>query len=289
MMENATRENIMWREALRIGVDNIDEQHEGLFKKALELLDAVNSTGEERKQKCISIILFLKDYAIRHFADEEAYQESIGYKDFALHKKIHDEFKKDIGVQEKLLVESDFADKVVKEFTGMLIAWLLYHVSDADQRIVKETEEPEILHDYTDIVCESICNMWAICNILDSKNVKRVEIDFEPHDEDFVVWADLDGGASGHINIVYPPDFVKYLVTSATGFEPENIGELELSLLITVSNFIFQTISELISKDKSISCFAHPATISSKYAIDSHERIVLDTGKGVVGVGITLE
>jgi len=287
-MSDKSAGNIMWRESLCLGNDVIDEQHRQLFKKALELLTEANSTKAERKQTCTSIILFLKDYAIKHFADEEAFQKSIGYKDFEIHKKIHDEFKKDVGYHEAKLVGSDFADNDVKEFTGMLIAWILYHVSDADQRIVKTQAEPEILHSYSEIVCYSISNMWDICSILDSELVKEIDTIVEISDDMFVIEAKLKGDATGHVTIVYPPDFVKYMVHSATGYEPETVGELEKSLLLTVSNFTFQTISELISKENDISCYALPSVVSSKYAIESDERLALDTGKGIVSVGITI-
>jgi len=287
-MCDKSAENIMWRESLCIGDEVIDEQHRQLFKKAGELLAEVNSTKTERKQKCVEIILFLKDYAIAHFADEEAYQKSIGYKDFDMHKKIHDEFKKDVGHHEQKLIASDFADNDVREFTGMLIAWLLYHVSEADQRIVKTQEEPRILHSYTDIVSYSISNMWDICSILDSATVKETDSYVEVSDDMFVIEAKLKGDVTGHVVIVYPYDFVKFMVSSVTGYEPENIGELEKALLLTVSNFTFQTISKLIAKEEGAACYALPSTISSKYAIESEERLALDTGKGIVGVGVTI-
>ncbi|MCL2222885.1 MAG: hemerythrin family protein [Oscillospiraceae bacterium] len=289
MLDTIKKDALVWRDGLRLGDEKIDNQHESLFKKAMELHSAATGGGEDRKQKCIEIILFLKDYAVQHFADEEAYQQSIGYKDYEMHKKIHDEFKKDIGVQEKLLVDSDFADNVVKGFTGMLIAWLVYHVSDADQRIVKGAAKSKVLHSKTEVVCESICKVWNIMNILDSKDVTQVESDVEPLDEDIVVAAELGGDIAGNITIVYPLSFVMYLVKSSIGFEPETIGDLETSLLVTVSNFIFQNISELISEERKATCFAHPAIIASKYAIDTDQRIALDTGKGKVGVGITLD
>ena len=289
MSDSVKKETPAWRKELCIGDEKIDQQHEELFRKAMELHGAATGGGEDRKQKCIEIILFLKDYAIAHFADEEAFQQSIDYKDFAIHKRIHDEFKKDIGVQEKLLVDSDFSDVVVKEFTGMLIAWLVHHVSDADQRIVKETPEPKILHSHTDVVCECIYNIWNVMNILDSSEVTRIDSDVEQLDGNIVVGGKLDGDINGNITIVYPLTFAKYIISSSIGFEPKVVGELEMSLLITVTNFIFQNISELISRDKNASCFAHPAAITSKYAVDTDERISLDTGKGIVGVGITLD
>ena len=128
----------MWNESFRIGVENIDRQHKELFKKTEELLIEVRNESVEyadRKEKCISTILFLKDYAVKHFADEEAYQISINYKDFDAHKKLHEKFVETVLQHEKKLTESDFAKTDVSEFAEMLVAWLLYHVVDADKKI----------------------------------------------------------------------------------------------------------------------------------------------------------
>jgi len=282
------KENVMWKETLRIGVDIIDEQHKELFEKAEELLGEVNSTAIERKQKCISLILYLKDYAVKHFADEEAYQESIGYKGFAIHKKIHEEFKKDVLYHERKMIGSDFSDKDVKEFTGLLIAWLLYHVSDADQKIVKKSEELDLLHSYSDIISYSICNILDIYQVTDSQSVKKADVYDEINDDIFVIRAGLGGDISGYITLIYPPEFVKSLIFSMTGYESESIDDLGKSLLLAVSDFTCQAICRLISKEKDIDCHADLSAITNKYAIQSDERIALDTGKGIVEVGITI-
>jgi len=80
MLDTIKREAIVWRDDLCLGDEKIDKQHESLFLKAMELYRAATSTGEDRKQKCVEIILFLKDYAIQHFADEEAYRNQSAIK-----------------------------------------------------------------------------------------------------------------------------------------------------------------------------------------------------------------
>jgi hemerythrin len=125
----------MWKESLCIGVEGIDEQHKALFDKTEELLKNVNSGVDNHKQECIAAILFLKDYAVKHFQDEEAYQKSIDYPEYEEHKELHESFIQTVLSHEKKMAESDFAEKHVKEFTGTLVAWLVYHVSNTDQKI----------------------------------------------------------------------------------------------------------------------------------------------------------
>ncbi|MCL2631117.1 MAG: hemerythrin family protein [Firmicutes bacterium] len=125
----------MWQDAFSIGVEHIDNQHKELFAKTGELLDELRANGMNNKDRCITTILFLKDYAIQHFADEEAYQISINYSGFAEHKKLHTQFLQDVLAFEQKMIDSDFAETVVKKFADWLVAWLLYHVVDADKRI----------------------------------------------------------------------------------------------------------------------------------------------------------
>ena len=127
---------MFWQESFRIGVDHIDEQHITLFAKTQELMDEVCRIGPDKKQKCISMILFLKDYAVKHFTDEEAYMESVGCPELAEHRQLHCQFVKTVLQHEKKMTESDFDDADINDFTGVLISWLLYHIADSDQRIV---------------------------------------------------------------------------------------------------------------------------------------------------------
>ncbi|MCL2634199.1 MAG: hemerythrin family protein [Oscillospiraceae bacterium] len=125
----------MWKDSFCIGVEVIDRQHKELFDKTEELLSEVRNNGMKYKDKCISTILFLKDYAVKHFADEEAYQISINYKDYDAHKKLHDKFVQTVLKHEKKMEASNFAESDVREFVDALVAWLLYHVVDADKKI----------------------------------------------------------------------------------------------------------------------------------------------------------
>ena len=125
----------MWKESYRIGIDLIDRQHEELFRATDTLVRAIEANAD--KQTFRQTITFLKDYTVRHFHDEEAYQASIHYSGMEDHKKAHRKFTGIILDYERRLVESDFDIRIVKDLAGTLTAWLIYHVADADQRIAK--------------------------------------------------------------------------------------------------------------------------------------------------------
>ena len=286
---------MLWKDKLCIGVEAIDEQHKELFEKTEELLREVHDSVENRKQECIAAILFLKGYAVKHFTMEEAYQKSIGYTEFDAHKKLHEKFVETVLQHEKKMVESDFAEKDVKEFTGMLIAWLLYHVSDSDQKIGefarKETREQleEMEFSHGAIIQSSVFDVLHKMAGLDSGPMKKVDACNETFDDAVVIEIALAGDISGFITLSYPAAFIKKLVYEMMSFEPETIGELELSALFEVSNIISGTVCEQIAKKKGIFCDMQPPLMSSRMDNVSDERVALDTGIGIIEADTTIE
>jgi len=278
----------MWKESLRIGVEKIDDQHRALFQKTEELLREICDRGVGHKEKCISAILFLKEYAVNHFADEEDYQRSIGYIGFAEHKKLHVDFVENVLLHEKKMVKSDFAEKEIKEFTGMLVAWLLYHVAGADQEIVQERKPLDTPKGHADIVSHSVFDVLNKLAALDSSPMKKVEKHDETFDESLAFEVTLTGDVSGYITYAYPLTFVKQMINSMMGFTPETIDELEVSALFEVSNIISGAICGQIATEKNIRCGMKTPFMTQRLDVQPEERIALDTGKGIVEVDLAI-
>jgi len=275
---NKKVDGVMWKESLCVGVETIDQQHKTLFNKIGELICEVRAAGTLDKQKCISTILFLKEYAISHFADEEAYQQSIGYNGFEAHKKLHERFVQTLLKHEKIMVESDFAANHVRQFVGMLAAWLLYHVSEADQRIThgsKQVMYEEIVFCCVSGVLEKMVGLQAEC-------MKKAEKHNESFAESVAVKVDFTGNASGHITVVYPVSFIKTMMYEMMHFMPDAIDELELSALREVTNIISGSVCGKISNEKGIPCDIKPPAIVSRSTLPSDEKIEIDTGSGIV-------
>ena len=276
----------MWKESLRIGVDLIDEQHKELFRITGELLKEFRGGGEH-KETCASTVLFLKNYAIKHFSEEEAYQKSVGYQGFDEHVKLHDKFRETVFRHEQKMLASDYADKDVKEFTGMLIAWLLYHISDADQKFGKVPAETPREHGA--IISDSVCDTLRKMAGFDDRLMKPAEARGETADGAFVVEIGLTGDISGYIAFVYPLGFIKNLIQAVMGFIPEAIDELEISVLFEASNIISGNICGQIAKSKGIVCDITTPYSSQRPSVRPDERIALDTGKGIVEVDMTIK
>jgi hemerythrin len=278
----------VWKESLCIGVDIIDRQHKALFAKADELLKEFHNSGAGHKQKYIDAVLFLKDYAVNHFAEEEAYQKSIGYKYFESHKKLHVNFIANVLEHEKNMLASDFADKDVKAFTGMLIAWLLHHIAESDQKIGKEAARAKALHSHGEIVFFSVCDVLHKMAGFDTGARKEVKTHAETFDNSVAYEVALKEDISGYITMVYPVVFIENLIHEMMGFVPEVIDELALSALSEMANIISGAVCRQIAADRNIVCDITTPFIVQRADIHPDERIAIDTGYGILEADIAI-
>ena len=84
-----------WREEYSIGVDSIDQEHKRLFRIINKLFD-FKEEEKDNQWTCQEGIKYFKGHAVKHFADEEAYMASIGYEGLEQHRRIHQDFRKNI-------------------------------------------------------------------------------------------------------------------------------------------------------------------------------------------------
>lgn len=95
-------------------------------------------TEEEQKNRhiCEEGIKYLKNYSMQHFAEEEAYMRSIGYKGYEMHKRLHDNMRdKTLPSLERAMEKSDFSAESVGQFVGICLAWLTGHIMVEDRAI----------------------------------------------------------------------------------------------------------------------------------------------------------
>ena len=124
---------IMWTPDLSVGVDHIDEQHKIWFQKANELFEA----GKEGKAKeYINTMLdFLDEYSKKHFKDEEAYMEKIGYPGLDSQKKAHASFVNNLAKLKSDFNESGGNITVIINANKMVLDWLINHIKSMDKKI----------------------------------------------------------------------------------------------------------------------------------------------------------
>ena len=124
-----------WDERFSIGVSSIDKAHRKLFSIVHKLID-LSKDKSSGQWACAEGIKYFKNYTIQHFADEEAYMQSIGYKGYEIHKHLHDDMRyKTLPALEKDLTESNYSQEAIHHFIGICVGWLTAHIIIEDRAI----------------------------------------------------------------------------------------------------------------------------------------------------------
>ena len=128
---------MMWKEKYKIGIEEIDRQHQELFQRVSNFIQKVRSDGnwDEKKEQVKETLEFMNQYVITHFDAEEAYQEKIGFPEREQHKAIHESFKTEVQTYNQRFEQEGYNEELLQEFAGKLMAWLINHVAATDQKM----------------------------------------------------------------------------------------------------------------------------------------------------------
>ena len=274
----------MWKESYRIGIDLIDRQHEELFRATDTLVRAIEANAD--KQTFRQTITFLKDYTVRHFHDEEAYQASIHYSGMEDHKKAHRKFTGIILDYERRLVESDFDIRIVKDLAGTLTAWLIYHVADADQRIAKGdtgaglTLAQSFLNIFSDSALDVMEKMAGFsANDIEEQFVsnKRVQGD---------IFVEI--GLIGRIIFGFSKELAFKLIEIMTFVEPAEIDELVCSALAELSNITCGNAATALTEHGKV-CDIKTPVVTAEPPCGLIDGMVLQTNVGGLEIVVQME
>ena len=128
---------MLWKDRYNLGDNLIDGQHQELFKRVSDFMEVLRSSNawEDRVDKVNETLNFMKAYVITHFRDEEEYQLKIGYPEYDSHKKIHIDMVSYVAQVADKYEQEGFDEKLIQQFAGKLLAWLINHVASEDQKI----------------------------------------------------------------------------------------------------------------------------------------------------------
>jgi hemerythrin len=124
----------VWSPALAIGVDTIDEQHQELFRRAHDLIEALKAG---RRSEVGALVEYLGDYADTHFEAEEGLMRSAGYPGLDAHRAAHDEFRTQLRGHVADYERKGATPLVSLMLHNWLSDWLRQHVSTADVEMGK--------------------------------------------------------------------------------------------------------------------------------------------------------
>lgn len=121
------------------GIELIDEEHKQLFAYANEAYELLQEQFiADKYDRIIDILQKLRDYTKKHFADEEAYMESINYKRIFTQKVQHEAFIDKLdSVDLESIDAGENQDEAITDLLEFLTDWLIHHILEVDTLIGK--------------------------------------------------------------------------------------------------------------------------------------------------------
>ena len=121
------------------GIQLIDDEHAQLFDYANQIYELLKDEFIADKYDNIRDLLQkLMDYAKQHFADEEAYMESIQYKKIFTQKMQHQAFVDELEKYDlEEIDQMEDQEVVISKMLTFVTDWLVEHILHLDTQIGK--------------------------------------------------------------------------------------------------------------------------------------------------------
>lgn len=243
-------EQIIWRKEFETGVEIIDREHKRIFSTMNKLLKIC---GEEEKTEwaCREGVKYLKNHTIEHFEHEENYMKSIQYKDFDLHKRLHDDFRYGtLPALEEELAETEYSQEAVRHFLGVCIGWVAAHTQTEDMAITGKISSKwvDIPHEEEHDVLEQ-----AIIQLTDEMfelSVKKISEQYSGEDFGKIICNRLV--YCGHkkekreITLVFEERFLLKTIGKMLNAEYNRVDDMILNITRYISRQLLEKLSEMI-------------------------------------------
>jgi hemerythrin len=133
---------LLWDESLHINIEEIDIQHENLFRIINDLHESLqNSAGGDENTR--SVLNSLLEDIILHYDSEERWMKKYNYPDYELHKYQHQQYISKIKDFVRLY-KTEHTSLPAKDILISLAGWHSKHIIEYDKkfgRYVRECNE----------------------------------------------------------------------------------------------------------------------------------------------------
>jgi hemerythrin len=129
-----------WTQEMSVHNDVLDGQHQELFAKINELLQAIiNDEGEAMIE---NVVDFFEKYMNEHLVYEEEYLTKIGYPELREHHEQHVIFiNKYNELKQKLFEDTVNRSQLVFDIESFMGSWLTEHLLTEDQKYAKYIQQ----------------------------------------------------------------------------------------------------------------------------------------------------
>jgi methyl-accepting chemotaxis protein len=121
-----------WNDRFQLDVDSMDKEHMILIEKMNKFLLSLNTNNLSEIKNNFDA---LASYTVKHFADEEAFMESISFSGIENHKLIHKDLISKVLQYKAGLNEGKLNKQMISNF---LKNWLGLHIVGQDKKYAKE-------------------------------------------------------------------------------------------------------------------------------------------------------
>ncbi len=122
-----------WDPKLAVGVGLIDEQHQELFRRVNDLLEALHAArGNEESGR---LLVFLGKYVIEHFRAEERLMASNAYPQAADHKQQHVDFVRTFSDLKSEFDKDGPSLTLAIKLNHAVCGWLRQHIGSTDMAL----------------------------------------------------------------------------------------------------------------------------------------------------------
>ena len=130
---------VRYTDECRLGVEEIDKEHERLFNIINEAITIIYyDYGEDQFQKISKLLDELEQYADLHFTHEEEYMEKIRDPELPLQRYQHRVFKQRLyEFLVKNIHEEEAQREAINDLLNFLSLWLYRHILTSDTMIGK--------------------------------------------------------------------------------------------------------------------------------------------------------
>ena len=118
--------SLEWKDGYKIGHDEIDAQHQQLFK----LVNTVLAAKDKATLTACAMALF--QYTREHFAHEEALMKRLDYPAMAAHQAQHESLISRLNEVSARIANGTLDHQVLEVF---LTDWLLNHIANSDIKL----------------------------------------------------------------------------------------------------------------------------------------------------------
>lgn len=124
--------NLEWTPALAVGVEDVDEQHRELFRRAERLITALRGGHRE---EVLPLLSFLEGYVVFHFEAEERLMRERRYPGLDAHAAAHKRFREDYAAMMAQFLRAGPTALLALTVHNWLSDWLRAHIGEADREL----------------------------------------------------------------------------------------------------------------------------------------------------------